>query len=91
MTPPNEEVCVTLPSGGAFCTYTMSDKERQIPKAEWEAMQLGRFSMSPESFGEYQKFIEQACEIAKCTKKQKEARTLFLKKVGRLNEAVGMD
>lgn len=77
---PNEEICISLPSGKAFCKYTLQDIERTIPALEWTEMSIGRFSMTPESFGEYQKFIEKACIRAKCTEAEKrEMRELISK------------
>lgn len=34
---------------------------------EWHAMQPGRFSMTAQSFGAYQKFVEKACLHMTCT------------------------
>ncbi len=70
MAPPNVEICVGLDSG-AYCQYTLEDKERLIPDAIWKTMQLGRFSMDAAAFGEYQKFVESACEVTKCTKRER--------------------
>ena len=71
VTPPNAEICVSLPSGSAFCTYTLEDKDRTIPKDEWQAMQSGRFSMSPDEFAKYQSFVDEVCIRYTCTEDQK--------------------
>ena len=83
---PNEEVCVTLQSGSAFCQYTSSDDKRLIDKETWGQMQVGRFSLSASSFGEYQKFVEQACEKVKCSTREKKIQKKILKVMGDLNE-----
>lgn len=88
LTPPNVEVCVDLGSNGAFCQFTLEDIERYIPEEIWEEMQQGRFSMDVESFGEYQKFIETACEFKKCTKKERRAQKKLLRRMGKLNEKI---
>ena len=70
LTPPNVEICVGL-EAGAYCQWTLDDKERVIPDEIWKTMQLGRFSMDAAAFGEYQKFVESACEVTKCSKKER--------------------
>lgn len=71
--PPNEEVCIWLPSARGFCRYTLDDRERIIESTEWLNIQTGRFSMSPEAFSKYQLFIETVCNYSKCTEEQKES------------------
>ena len=71
--PPNTEVCIELLSGNAFCRYTLQDTERYLNKAEWDAISAGRFSMTAEGFGDYQKFIEEVCVRYKCTEQEKKA------------------
>lgn len=75
---PNVEVCIELPSGGAFCKYTLKDIERRIPVEEWDTLSTGRLSMTPEAFGEYQKFIEGACLRVKCTEEERKAQKKLL-------------
>ena len=87
LSPPNVEVCVGLREG-AFCQYTLEDKERFISDIEWDAMQLGRFSMDADAFGEYQKFVETACEHKKCTKREKDLQKKLIKHMGRINEVL---
>ena len=85
LNPPDVEVCVTLGSRAGFCAMTLSDLERLIPIKEWHDQQVGRFSLSPEAFGEYQKFIERACELTKCSKKEERQRKRLLRKMERLD------
>lgn len=77
LTPPNAEVCAELPSGGAFCRFTISGEEKLVSVQEWDEMSVGRFSLNVEDFGEYQKFIKEACEKSKCNKKQKKTMRTF--------------
>lgn len=81
LTPPNVEVCTELVSGEAFCAYTLEDRERIIPAEEWKAMQIGRFSIDAEGFAQYHAFVQKACEVAKCTKKEKKAQEKALRKM----------
>ena len=74
---PNVEVCITLPTYTGYCKYTLSDDERIIPPTQWRAEQAGRISMTPEAFGEYQKFIEKVCIRQKCTTEQQKMHTMF--------------
>jgi hypothetical protein len=85
MAPPDAEVCVTLPSRSGFCQETLSDHNRLIPPAVWDLMQVGRFSLTAEDFGEYQSFVLRVCKKYKCTKKEKR---LIKKKVRILYEAL---
>ena len=86
LTIPNEEVCVTLQGGDAFCQYTSSDDNRLIDKETWGQMQVGRFSLSASSFGAYQKFVEQACEKVACSTREKQLQKKILTVMGELNE-----
>jgi len=85
LTPPDVEVCVDV-GDGAFCQYTLSDYDRLIPEEIWRNMQTGRFSMDAAAFGEYQKFVESACEHTKCSKKERRVQKKVLKKMERMNE-----
>lgn len=58
--PPNVEVCGRLRSG-AICAWTLDGPERRLTESEWKELELGRFSMSPEHYGEIKKFILKAC------------------------------
>jgi len=51
-------------------------------------MSVGRFSMTAEDFGKYQKFIEEACLRSQCTKDELKARTLFIKKMKEFNKGI---
>jgi len=86
LTPPNVEVCTELVSGDAFCAYTLEDRERIIPAEEWRAMQVGRFSIDAEGFAQYHYFVQQACEVAKCTKREKRAQEKALSKIRKFVE-----
>jgi hypothetical protein len=65
---------------------TLSDLERLIPEEKWRTMQVGRFSMDAQAFGEYQKFVETACEKNKCSRKEKKLQKKILKTMGVFNE-----
>ncbi len=71
VSPPDAEVCVELPSRDAFCSYTLSEKERVISKDDWQTMTPGRFSMSAEEFAKYQAFVDEVCIRFSCTVEQK--------------------
>lgn len=72
LSPPNAEVCLTLASGDAFCTKTLSNDERMIGRSEWVNMQVGRFSLSADDFAKYQGFIDEACIKYSCSDKEKD-------------------
>lgn len=63
LNPPNEEICVKLISG-ARCFYTYQNKQRDMTDEEWNS--VGRLSMSAESYGEFKKFIQEACQKSDC-------------------------
>jgi len=86
LTIPDEEVCVTLDDGSAFCDHTVSDISEHVDKEEWAAIQTGRFSMSAESFAAFQTFIESACEFVRCSAEQKRIQGVFLMKMRGMNE-----
>lgn len=58
---PNEWVCADGGKHGAFCAMTRSNSEQRLSKAQWDKVRVGWFCMHPDSFGNYQKFIELAC------------------------------
>lgn len=64
-------MCFTKPNYEAFCAFTLEGQEMTIDKDTWYSIQPGRFSLSPEDFALYQKFVEKACELTTCTKKEK--------------------
>lgn len=79
--PPNVEICTQLPSETAYCSFTIEGPERIVDKDAWKEMQMGRFSMSAESFSKYQVFIEQTCERVNCTAEQKKAQKRVLRRM----------
>lgn len=46
---------------GAFVTHLLSDKEREIPKAEWDKIRVGHACLSEEDIGWAIATIEKAC------------------------------
>ena len=84
---PNEEVCIELPTNGAFCTYTQKDEDRKVGPDEWDKESVGRFSMTAEAFGEYQKFITEACIRYKCSAKEAKNRERLLQIMDRVGKA----
>lgn len=73
LTIPNVEVCADEGRFGAYCKYTRSERERELNKAQWDALRAqGWFCMSPPAYGAYQKFVEQACNQNKSCSDQVE-------------------
>ena len=71
-----------MPDLSGVCANTISDGKAHFPPDLWSDMQVGRFSMTAESFAEYQTFVESACELIECSVKQKKLRDKILKRMG---------
>jgi hypothetical protein len=65
LTIPNVEICADVGNAGAVCKYTRSNDSRDISKPQWDTERLGQFCMNPDALGEYQKFVEEACNHEK--------------------------
>lgn len=59
------EWCADAGSLGAMCITSISGKEREIAKAEWDKARFGWLCTSPESFAEIKKVILKFCESNK--------------------------
>lgn len=61
-TPPNIEACIRLHRGAA-CTHTIkgSGRDRLLTEQQWQAIRLGRISMTPEAWARVRIFIENVC------------------------------
>lgn len=71
---PDIPVCVRL-SKGAACTYTITDKSYRMNEAQFKDQEIGIFFMSPESYGEFKKFVLGICKkTKKCNRKKLKAK-----------------
>gem|GEM_PF-5512937 len=53
---------------GASCFHTLSDKERDVSKPEWERQRVGMICTSSDSFSNWKEVILKFCaESRKCT------------------------
>lgn len=61
-TPPNVEGCIRL-NRGAACTHTVkqTNPDRTLTETEWQAIRLGRISVSPSDWAKIRFFIEKIC------------------------------
>lgn len=63
---------------GAIVIYTVSDKEEQVPKDEWDRIRLGHGCLSQKDYGEIRAFIEKLCfGIGGKTRCNETARTML--------------
>jgi hypothetical protein len=63
---PNVEICLDeempLTDLGAFCKFTRPpNAQRNLTRAQWDAIRFGRFSLDAKALGQYQAFVKTAC------------------------------
>lgn len=60
---PNVPIYADKGARGAVVAYTRGDEGRQqVKKADWDRVRVGMFCMNAEALGDYQTFIEMACQ-----------------------------
>ena len=59
---PDVEACADLGSLGANCFTTLSNKERDITKEQWDTDRVGQLCLSGESFGKLKETILKFCK-----------------------------
>jgi hypothetical protein len=55
------EFCADAGELGAFCFNTLSEKERDIPKADWDTERFGMICTKAEHFAEWKAAILKLC------------------------------
>lgn len=81
--PPNIEGCIRLHKGAA-CTFTVrkTKPDRLLTESEWQAIRLGRISVSPSDWAKIRAFIEKVCaRKGACKDGWKEQLTAFGKAI----------
>lgn len=74
---------------GAACFRTLSDKEREIPKAQWDLDRMGMICTSSGTFAEWKKSILKLCEVSKlCTFEIKQEIISFNEKIEKITQRV---
>lgn len=78
----DHEWCTIAGLDGAYCFHTLSDKERDLTKEEFEALSLGWLAGSPEAYGNLKEAVEKLCSgNSKCTYEEVQAFKAFFFKV----------
>lgn len=77
----DSEWCGDVGELGASCFHTLSDRERDIPKDDWDKDRVGMLCTSSETFENWQTAIEQLCHETKhCTYDVQEQITAFFRR-----------
>jgi len=92
----NNEFCADAGQFGASCFHSLSDDERDIPKATWDiptvdpSHRFGMVCTSTDAFTNWQKAIEILCQNhqTECDFETKQAIQIFLSKVKRTKRKV---
>lgn len=59
---PDIEICADLSTLGATCVTSISGKQRDIEKEQWDKDRYGQLCMTSESYGEIKKAILKLCK-----------------------------
>lgn len=62
---PDLEFCADMGELGATCFTTLSNKERDVPKAQWDKDRFGQVCTPSESFAKIKETILKFCEVNK--------------------------
>lgn len=78
----DHEWCTIAGEDGAYCFHTISDKQRDLTKAEWESLSRGWLAGSPQAYGNLKTAVEQLCsETNKCKYEEVQAIKAFFSKI----------
>lgn len=67
----DEEFCVDAGPDGATCFHSLSDAQRDVPKASWDIERFGQICETPQTFADWKSVIDSLCQnTGDCTYKQ---------------------
>jgi hypothetical protein len=67
------EACQDLGEYGAHCAHFLTPATRDIPKAQWDEMRFGQFSITYQTLADLKADIEKLCNVSKkCTYEQQQ-------------------
>lgn len=83
----DSEWCGDLGEDGASCFNTLSDKQRDIAKKEWDKERLGMICSKAETFADWQATILKLCKASKrCSYQGKQIIFNFMENVNEIKE-----
>jgi hypothetical protein len=81
----DSEWCGDLGQDGASCFNTLSDKQRDIAKAEWDKERFGMICTKAQTFADWQASILKLCKASKrCTYEGKKVIFNFMQNVNEI-------
>lgn len=81
----DKEVCLDMLDDGATCIMMLSEGQRDLTKSEWDAIRLGRPSMSQEDFARSKVELEELCmQKGRCAPEVKKKMDAFFAKMEKI-------
>lgn len=65
---PDQEWCADLGADGASCFHTLSDAQRDIPKAQWDTERVGMLVTQSDNFAALKAIVLKLCGKTKLCK-----------------------